>query len=143
MNKILDLVNLNTILQGWDIKDLPNKNQLRSKLVSRGTVKLFVPVTVTNIIMYYEIPLRGNVTVCDLTHLIYNFYNKEKVTPNDLIFVSTSPQMSYFSNTHLLQHSRDSRYLKKLRFIDFIPSHTKFDIIQHVSNNNYILSVKN
>jgi hypothetical protein len=155
-NRIYNLYGLNQVLSDFDLKSDPKilENTIDfNEIIAKGSIHIYVPITTsvskksseskTNQI-FYQVSLKNKngILLGDLIYKIHDFYHSKKVEVEDLTFVSMSPTMNYFSNLHLMEHSRNKTHLKNLRFIDFIHLQNKIDMITQGANNLYILSTK-
>lgn len=154
-NRINNLYGLNHVLSNWDLSMDPKKafpNSNLNQIIANGSIHIYVPITTsisekaqdsqTNLI-FYQVSLKCKcILLGDLLYEIYNFYNKTLVKTEDLTFVSVAPTMSYFTNIHLMEHSKNKKHLKTLRFIDFLHLQNKVDKITQGSNNVYVLFTK-
>lgn len=154
-NRIYNLYHLNELLSNWNLSQDP-KEALKhldfNQIIANGSIHFYLPITTSITLknadsqtnqIYYQVSLKGKcIMLGDLIYKISDFYNASKVTVDDLTFVSVSPTMNYFANVHLMEHSRNKKHLKSLRFVDFLHLQNKVDKITQGSNNIYILFTK-
>lgn len=131
----------------WDVTHDPSKTSLNlNKIIGHGFIKVLLPINHTfnntSLIIYYALDYTNKkILLGDLMYLIYEFYNKTKVNPSDLTFVSTAQDMYNFANTHLLEYSSNPAHLKMLRFKHFIASQKKVSSLENISDNIYCLTL--
>jgi len=126
----------------WDVKFIPESNEILDKQWCSGEIKLLLPIIPvtddTTMIIYYQESVRGkNICIGDILYKIYNFYHFTKVIPGDLTYVSVSDIMRPFAENALNSYYMNKKSIDNLKFIDFLRDQTKFGGLKQQKDNVY------
>jgi hypothetical protein len=138
----LKLAMLSTELDGWNVTMDPRELSINLDTpIANGIIKLLLPIVPDssnkgNLVVYYQIDVLINdkrIVLGDLVFYIYEFYNILRVTNEDVLLASTSPDPFIQNFVSLKQN------IRKLRFNQFLGNTLVVKKIEHVSNNFYKL----
>jgi len=119
----------------WNIKTKPDKKFV-SKQVCSGTISLLLPIISVHdskgLAVYFSATVRKrSVTLYDIMYKIYSFYNLQKITAQDVTYISiANPQLA----TELLHLNKAD--LAQLRFADLLGGKTRFSRLQYQNNGD-------